>query len=93
MEANKPTGLEVPTVSPVGVLELPPGGGSEAGPRPLWQRLLAVAFLVFFFLATVLTSILSSGSYCLTSDGGDTRALHQSPVYQALAEESAAPDP
>ncbi len=80
------TELELPTVNPVGVLERPAGVGGEPLPRPLWLRLLALLFLTFFFFATVLSSILSSGAYCLTSDGGDTRALHSSPVYQRLAE-------
>ena len=47
----------------------------------------------FFFLATVLGSVLSGGAYCLTSQGGDTRALHDSPVYRQLAEQGAPQPP
>ena len=38
----------------------------------------AVWTLLFFFaLATMGTAILSAGAYCLTSQGADTRALHE----------------
>ncbi len=33
---------------------------------------------LFFFTATIVTSVLSIGAYCLTSDGDDTRALQES---------------
>ena len=36
--------------------------------------------LTFFAIATLSTSILSVGAYCLTSDGGDTRSLHAAPI-------------
>ena len=39
------------------------------------MRVLASLMLGFFFAATVVTGALSLGAYCLTSDGGDTRAL------------------
>ncbi|MEM7586641.1 MAG: hypothetical protein AAF560_24845 [Acidobacteriota bacterium] len=57
-----------------------PLAGDSVEPRRFsgLQRTLASALLTFFFLATVASSILSVGAYCLTSDGGDTRALQES---------------
>jgi hypothetical protein len=39
------------------------------------QRLLAGAFVALFLLVTVVTTVLSLGRYCLTTDAADTRAL------------------
>ena len=39
------------------------------------QRALAGVLLVVFAAAAVVTTVLSLGSYCLTTDGADTRAL------------------
>lgn len=68
--------MEPPRVNPVGLLERPDELGSAAPrrfPRPV--RALALALLAVFLLATVATSVVSLGTYCLTTDGGDTRAL------------------
>lgn len=70
--------MEAPRVNPVGLVETP--SDYEAAPRgfsPL-QRFFAGFLLLLFAAATIGTSILSLGAYCLTSDGGDTRALAES---------------
>ncbi len=69
--------MDTPRINPVGIVEYPddyesrPWGFS----RPL--RVFASLLLAFFFGATVVTGALSVGAYCLTSDGGDTRALRE----------------
>ena len=39
------------------------------------QRVFAGVLLVAFAAAAVLTTVLSLGAYCLTTDGADTRVL------------------
>jgi len=39
------------------------------------QQLLAGIFVALFLLVTVVTTVLSLGRYCLTTDAADTRAL------------------
>lgn len=69
--------IPTPRVNPVGVMEVPEGYvHSDVRHRPAIRR-LAWIFLVLFTGVTLTTSILSLGAYCLTSDGGDGRALHQ----------------
>lgn len=67
--------MDLPRVTPVGLLELP--DGFEASPRrfPRPLRVLAGLLLALFFAATVATGAVSLGRYCLTTDGADTRAL------------------
>ncbi len=69
--------MDTPRINPVGIVEYPEGYESHARgfSRPL--RFFAGLLLVLFFAATVVTGALSVGAYCLTSDGGDTRALRQ----------------
>ena len=67
--------METPHVNPVGLLQTPEDYAASRRRASRPQRLLASALLLFFFLATVASSVLSAGAYCLTSDGGDTRAL------------------
>ena len=67
----------MPRINPVGIVEYPEG--YESRPRGFSRpiRFFATLLLLFFFAATVVTGALSLGAYCLTSDGGDTRALQQ----------------
>ena len=78
MDSNPPPHpvFQPPRVNPVGLVEY--AEGSQHGPRKVGSagRLVVWGFLVFFAVATLGTSILSLGAYCLTSDGADTRALH-----------------
>ncbi len=80
--------MEIPRVNPVGVVEYPEDyfpedyfpEDAEADHRRFSrrQRFFASTLILFFFTATIVTSVLSIGAYCLTSDGGDTRALQES---------------
>lgn len=67
--------MELPRINPVGLLE----GSEEFSTAPrryaIWQRWAVLAVLVVFATMTLVTTAVSLGSYCLTTDGGDTRAL------------------
>jgi hypothetical protein len=66
----------LPRVNPIGLFESPPD--FHAGPRRFSRRsrLLAAGLLLLFLGATLVTTTVSLGRYCLTSDAADTRALH-----------------
>ncbi len=67
--------MEPPRVNPIGILETEPD--FVASPRRYSPRLrlLAVLVLTLFFAATVVTTVVSLGRYCLTTDAANTRAL------------------
>ena len=67
--------MEPPRVNPVGLLETP--ADLETAPRRFSRplRLLAGLLLVLFLLGTMVTTVVSFGRYCLTTDSTDTRAL------------------
>ncbi len=68
--------MEPPRVNPIGLLESP--ADFAASPRRFSRplRLLAGALLAIFLAATVVSSVVSLGRYCLTTDAADTRLLH-----------------
>jgi hypothetical protein len=67
--------MKLPHVSAVGLTVYP--REFSAGPRRTRPglRVLAAVLIVVFSIVVIVTSIVSVGSYCLTSDGGDTRNL------------------
>lgn len=67
--------MEPPRVNPVGLLETPEDLVSTPRrfSRPL--RLLAGLLLVLFLLGTMVTTVISLGRYCLTTDSTNTPAL------------------
>jgi hypothetical protein len=67
--------MDLPRVNSVGITEHPEG--FEAAPRRFSpsQRAFAWVLLLFFLAVTVVTSTVSLGRYCLTTDAADTRAL------------------
>lgn len=73
--------MEPPRVNPVGILETAPE--FESLPRRYSRRLrvLAALLLALFFAATVVTTVISLGRYCLTTDAANTRALPGSPRH------------
>ena len=64
----------LPRVSPLGILE--PGQGEGGSPRiyPRGMRLAALAVLAIFLSVVVVTTALSLGAYCLTTDAGSAPA-------------------
>lgn len=65
--------MEIPRVNPIGILENPLGGTPRQVSRGV--RALASIVLVIFTLATVITTVVSLGAYCLTTEPGDVRQL------------------
>jgi len=67
--------MEPPRVNPIGILETP--SELDSAPRRFSGRLrlLAGLLLALFFLGTVVTTVISFGRYCSTTDAVDTRAL------------------
>lgn len=67
--------MEPPRVNPIGLLETPQDLATTPRrfSRPL--RLLAGLLLLLFLLGTMVTTVVSLGRYCLTTDSTDTRAL------------------
>jgi hypothetical protein len=67
--------MEPPRVNPIGLLETPPDLASTPRRFSAPLRLLAGLLLVLFLLGTMVTTVVSLGRYCLTTDSADTRAL------------------
>jgi len=68
----------LPRVSSVGLTEIPPGLQARRRRYSLIARVVATAVLAIFALVVTVTTVLSLGSYCLTSDGSNTSGLPQS---------------
>jgi len=75
METPPETPLEIPRLSPVGLLERPAGFASAPRRHPPARRILSAALLALVVAVTVLTTVSSLGSYCLTTEPGDLRPL------------------
>jgi len=67
--------MEPPRVNPVGLLEAPADLARTPRRFSAPLRLLAATLLVLFLLGTMVTTVVSLGRYCLTTDSTDTRAL------------------
>jgi len=67
--------MEPPRINPVGILEISPDFASSPRRYSRRLRLLAGLLLALFFTATVVTTVISLGRYCLTTDAANTRAL------------------
>ena len=67
--------MEPPRVNPIGLLETPPDlvSAPRRFSRPL--RLLAGLLLVLFLMGALVTTVVSLGRYCMTTDSTNTRAL------------------
>ena len=74
--------METPRVNPIGLVETP--ADFPSAPRRFSRRLrlLAGLLLALFFLGTVVTTVVSFGRYCLTTDATDTRALDRGAAAQ-----------
>jgi hypothetical protein len=67
--------LDLPRVSPVGILERPEGFTVTPRRFSPGMRALCLALLLAFALVTVATTVASLGAYCLTTEPGDVRTL------------------
>ena len=68
--------MEPPRVNPIGILETAPDFVSSPRQYSPRLRLLAGLLLALFFGATVVTTVVSFGRYCLTTDAADIRVLN-----------------
>ena len=82
--------MQTPSVNAVGLLEVPPDYEGEPRTYSRATRLMAWLFILFFTVVTVASTVLSLGAYCLTSHGGDTRALRSSPLLPDVERAAAA---
>ncbi len=69
--------MEIPRINPVGLTEIPPGFQARRRRYSLAARVVATALLAVFMLVVTVTTVVSLGSYCLTSDGANTSGLPQ----------------
>ena len=67
--------MRLPRVNAVGLLERPDEFTPPARDYPRWQRWTVLVVLAVFALVTLISTGASLGQYCLTTDGGDVRAL------------------
>jgi len=73
----RPT-MELPRVNPIGLIEIPPGFQGRRRRYSLIARVVATVVVAVFALVVTVTTVVSLGSYCLTSDGSNTSGLPQS---------------
>jgi hypothetical protein len=78
------TAIDLPRVSPIGILEQP--AGYTATPRRFSRgmRALCLVLLLAFAGVTVATTVASLGAYCLTTEPGDVRTLPAPPPAHSL---------
>ncbi len=67
--------IRPPRVNPVGVAEIPTGYAQQPRRYPPGIRALAGMLLTSFVAVVLVTTAVSLGAYCLTSDTADTRSL------------------
>jgi hypothetical protein len=67
--------MNTPYVNSVGISVIPASLAISPRHRTLGVRIIAAFMLMIFGFAVLSTTVLSVGSYCLTSDGGDIRNL------------------
>ncbi len=67
--------MESPRINPVGLVEHPEGYTSTPRRYPLWLRSFVLILLLVFGGVSVVTTVVSLGSYCLTTNTSDVRNL------------------
>ncbi len=73
--------MRIPEINPVGVLTRPESYAQAPRSYPPLVRVLAAVLVATFLSVVVVTSAVSLGAYCLTSDGSNTHALSTSYRY------------
>lgn len=63
-----PDPVEIPRVTPVGILEVPERYATSPRTYPGILRLAATLLLAAFAAVSIVTTVYSLGAYCLTSD-------------------------
>jgi len=74
------TAIDLPRVTPIGILEQPESYAATPRRFSPGMRALALALLVAFASVTVATTVASLGVYCLTTEPGDVRTLPAPPA-------------
>ena len=69
--------MELPRVNPIGLTEIPPGFQARRRRYSRTARVVATVVLTIFALVVIVTTVLSLGAYCLTSDASNTSGLPQ----------------
>ncbi|MEM7678573.1 MAG: hypothetical protein AAF449_21505 [Myxococcota bacterium] len=67
--------LAGPTVNPIGIVNYPQDYSARPRTYGGWMRTTATAVLIVFAVVVTVTTGVSLGAYCLTSDAGNTHAL------------------
>ena len=67
--------MEIPRIDPVGLKTTPEGFDEAPRTWPRWLRISTTVLVAVFFVVTVVTTAVSLGAYCLTTDASDTRSL------------------
>lgn len=70
--------MELPRVNPIGLTEIPPDFQARRRRYSRIARVVATAVLAVFILVVIVTTVVSLGAYCLTSDGSNVSGLPQS---------------
>jgi hypothetical protein len=70
--------MELPRLNPIGLTEIPPGLQARRRRYSRTARVVATAMVAVFALVVTVTTVVSLGAYCLTSDGSNTSGLPQS---------------
>ena len=86
MSGYRPESLQTPGVDPVGLTHYPEGWQGQPRIYSRATRWLAYVLLAVFVAATLSSSALSLGAYCLTTDAGDTRTLRDNPMVQRVSD-------
>ena len=76
--------MDTPRVNAVGITDYPDGYAATPRRAPLAIRIVAAVLIALFGFVVVSTTVVSVGNYCLTSDGGDVRALPRGPADAPL---------
>lgn len=74
VRASQPVGG--PSVDPVGVVRFPEGYSGQPRTFSRLTRGISIMLLLTFLATVVVTTAVSLGQYCLTTHGGDQRALN-----------------
>ncbi len=70
--------MRVPHTNPVGLAMVPDSFSQRPQRHPMARRMAAALLMTAFFTVVCVTTAVSLGAYCLTSDAANTAALPSS---------------